>query len=258
MTWTEDDHPRAASGTFTDKPQSDPEMSLTLPVHFLRTATGVHRVRAGSEEDAAREHTALTGEHAEPIYLAETIAYSKHGRVAVDYSFLDEGEDGEYDPTDEEDTPYARIRIEVDPEREGGEPESFSFCTRVPAYADPTRFVERADRIAWDLHTKSRYGADAAELAREHVRLAEGATDPLITPPQTAAEAAQMYCERGEGDVVIGHYIVNTRTTDRDAQPYPSMRMAELHLPAGYDSYRVQAGPVFLPNGKVAVAPTAA
>lgn len=253
MTWDETLHPRAAAGTFVDKPQTSPEASLAAPIQFVRTSTGVHRLRAATAEDAAREHTALTGEHAEPVEIPGTIAIASFGRIRVEYGFDDEGEDGEYDPLDASDTPFARVTIFVEPE--GGdelEVESHSWCTRAPAYAEPRLFAARADQIAHDLGVSVMHGADPDEAAAEYTRILADMPDPAITPPQTAAEAAQIFRERSQDGLVLGWYVVNTRTTDTSSGPFISQRIAECHVPPGYENYRTQAGPVFLPGGTVA------
>ena len=228
------------------------------PVQFVRTASGVHRVRALTPEVAAHLHEQATGEKAEPVVFFDYIARATAGRISVEYAFEGEGEDGDYNSQDENDTPFARVSITVNPEEgdEVGEPETFSFCTRVPAYSDSDLVTMRAISISSALGSAYLHGEDPLEVAQRYAEQLNGRNDPSINPPATADEAVDMFRDR-DGNRVIGWYVVNDYTDDRTG-PYVTEDIAELHVPRGVGHFRVQVGPVFLPNGNlVTVEPTA-
>jgi len=183
VTWNPDEHPRAAGGTFTEKPQSAPEADLALPVQFVRTASGVHRVRATTPQDAARIHTENTGEEATAWEPRELIVRVDCGRIRVEYRFDGEGEEGDYDPFDETDTPFARVNITALPGADSDEEfESHSWCTRVPAYGDSDRFAIRGSALAMELARQVEAGEDADEVARRAARRLADMPDEVIDP----------------------------------------------------------------------------
>jgi hypothetical protein len=246
MTWTETEHPRAATGTFTDKTQSAPEAPLRAPAQFVRSASGVHRYNAVHPEMALAEHLILTGEEGELVDLPDTIAMSQDERAAVEFGYAGEGLSGDFDAGDDADVPLARVSITVNDD------EVFSYRTRVPAHADPLRFARRVGEIHDAVSTKIAYGEDPAEVAQTFADALVDLPDPQITPPRTAAEAAELFYERGERGLIHGFYVVNRRTAER-AGPYATRRIAELHCDAEWSEQEVLTGPVFLTDGTVAV-----
>lgn len=252
MTWDENAHPRGTAGTFTDKPQSEPEAALTLPLFFVRSASGVHRYHAATEQEALTGHTELTGEHADPAPLTARTAYALAGPFKVEYGFHGDGKNGDFDSTDPDDTPYATFTITVEPE--DLEPQEFSFRTLVPAYSSPAAFAQRAQQIAWAMDTRSHYGEEPAEIAERTAELLADQPDPAITPPQTAAEAAAMFPDRGPQGEVLGWYIVNPQTTARISGPHLTEEAATQEMSPGIlNDARVIAAPVMLPSGNLAV-----
>lgn len=253
-------HPRATSGRFAEKVGDAPTSPLPGPAPrsvWLRTSGGLRRFMATSEQDAraqlAQRHP---GETCQGVADPDVEVSATAGPIRVTYHWDGEGYDGEWDPTDPEDTPLLRISIEVNDDGEFRD--AGSWCTANNTLIDPDHLSSRAVDVASMLAAQVAAGADPDEASARFLNRNRDVVDPLLTRPTTPVMIAEAYPDRTERGIVIGYYIADRATGEPKGFPYAHLEEAESAAkrrngPVLRD-HTVHAGPVFTADGTVVIA----